>query len=122
MAGVPEAISGISRAYADGEIRTSVGTVKVKKDLAKAAGAAMAMLEFAPEEEKSELWKNIETLVAVMSDAERARMTNVRKSYVNAYRLQSTNQNADPKAAIETPDSACAPILKSMDRAGARVE
>lgn len=106
-AGVPEAIAGVYRAYNYGEIGTSIGTVKVEKDPAKAAGAAMAMLEFAPDPDKAEIQKAIDTLAAGMDDAQRARMTGMRKTFISAYRSQSTARAAAAEGAIETPDATC---------------
>lgn len=107
-AGVPEAIAGVYMAYSNGAIATSIGAVKVEKDPAKAAGAAMAMLEFAAAEEKSKIQVAIDELVAKMNDDERSRMAAMRKSYGQAYRSKTGGKTPGEIAGVQAPDSVCA--------------
>lgn len=106
-AGVPEAIAGVYRAYSYGAIGTTVGEVAVQKNPAKAAGAAMAMLEFAAEAEKKEIQRGIDDLVAKMDSVERSRIASMRNSYIKAYRTQFRGEKTGAAAEIESPDSIC---------------
>ena len=108
LAGVPEAIAGVYRAYSYGAIGTSVGQVTVKQDPAKAAGAAMAMLEFADEAEKKEIQRGIDDLVAKMDGVERSRTTSMRNAYIKAHRSQLSAEKTGAAAEIESLDAICA--------------
>ncbi len=112
-AGVQEAILGVYRAYSDGAIGTSVGTLKVDTDPAKAVGAARAVLPFLDEAERREIESRIGMMIAKMDKTQQGRMVSTERAYKKAYESRaSAGMNLQDSRKANSPEAVCSEYAK----------
>lgn len=112
-AGVQEAILGVYRAYAEGAIGTSVGTLKVHADPAKAVGAARAILPYLDEAERKEVEGRIGTMIAGMDKTQQQRMQSSERAYKKAREFRASAEiSGQDRVKAEAPETVCAAYAK----------
>lgn len=111
-AGVQEAILGVYRAYSNGTIGTSVGTLKVDADPAKAVGAARAVLPFLEEADRKEMESEIGLLIAKMDNAQRGRMVSSERAYKKAYQSRAGAEMGGRGREADSPEAVCSTYAK----------